>query len=221
MTPVRTPGDDGMAMVFDTPMSGRTCNDFARFPEASQGTRGRTTSWVVSAALALGLAFGCSKDPKPAAEQPAALTTVEEPSTAVKNTPEPPAPAVASADPNAAAVSKVSEESFELELKPSGAYKAGEASSFEIVLNAKGPYKVNDEYPYKFQAAQSPGVKYESEVTGKDSVTMEKKKAVMKVNFTPEAAGKARVAGQFKFSVCTDDRCLIEKRDLSSDLEVE
>jgi hypothetical protein len=43
----------------------------------------------------------------------------------------------------------------------------------------------------------------------------------MPVSFTPDAAGKRTVAGQFAFSVCTEDKCLMEKRDLSLDVTVE
>ena len=41
------------------------------------------------------------------------------------------------------------------------------------------------------------------------------------VAFTPESAGKKKIAGQFSFSVCTDDKCLIEKRDLALDVQVD
>ena len=39
---------------------------------------------------------------------------------------------------------------------------------------------------------------------------------------TPKSqAGKRTVAGQFAFSVCTEDKCLMEKRDLLLDVVVE
>ena len=46
-------------------------------------------------------------------------------------------------------------------------------------------------------------------------------KAVMPVSFTLDAAGKHTVAGQLAFSVCTEDKCLMEKRDLLLDVVAE
>ena len=68
---------------------------------------------------------------------------------------------------------------------------------------------------------ETPGVKYDNMVVGKDAVKLEATKAVMPVSFTADAAGKRTVAGQFAFSVCTEDKCLMEKRDLLLDVTVE
>ena len=38
--------------------------------------------------------------------------------------------------------------------------------------------------------------------------------------YTPDGAGKRTVAGQFAFSVCTDETCLMEKRELSVVVDV-
>jgi hypothetical protein len=126
-----------------------------------------------------------------------------------------PAPAAA-----AEGTSKLSEASFELELRPKGAYMAGQQAEAEIVLDAKPPYKVNEEYPYKFKLKEASGVKFPATVVGKDAAKLEKQKVTMPVSFTPEAPGKCTVAGQLAFSVCTDDKCLIEKRDLSLVVDV-
>ena len=37
--------------------------------------------------------------------------------------------------------------------------------------------------------------------------------------FTPESAGKHTLSGQLSFSVCTEDKCMIEKRDLALEIE--
>jgi hypothetical protein len=42
----------------------------------------------------------------------------------------------------------------------------------------------------------------------------------MRVPFTPDGAGQRTVSGQFAFSVCTDETCLMEKRDLSLVVDV-
>jgi hypothetical protein len=165
------------------------------------------------AALLL-LALGCQKETAPSAEAPA--TAEQAPvAPAAQVTPSPVAPAEKA---NPAAASKLSETSFDLELKPKGAYQAGKKGEVEIVLLAKGPYKVNDKYPYKFKVKTTDGVNYDNPVV-KD-IRLEKKEARMPVTFTPASAGKKQVAGQFAFSVCTDERCLIEKRDLALDVQV-
>jgi len=89
------------------------------------------------------------------------------------------------------------------------------------VLAAKAPFHVNDKYPIKLKLKETPGVKYENLLIGKDAVKLEAMKAVMPVSFTPDAAGKRTIAGQFAFSVCTEDKCLMEKRDLLLDVVVE
>ena len=41
----------------------------------------------------------------------------------------------------------------------------------------------------------------------------------MSVAFTPESAGKHTVSGKLFFSVCNDDQCLVEKRDLALEID--
>ncbi|HYP86676.1 MAG TPA: hypothetical protein VEQ59_00945, partial [Polyangiaceae bacterium] len=117
---------------------------------------------------------------------------------------------------------KFSDTGFDLSLEaPKGSLKAGQAGAVEVVLTAKAPYHVNDKYPIKLKLKETPGVRYASPVVTKDAAKVEAMKAVMPVSFTPDAAGKRTVAGQFAFSVCTEDKCLMEKRDLSLDVTVE
>jgi hypothetical protein len=138
--------------------------------------------------------------PKPA--EPAAGTQL-----AAANGPGP-------AEPAAAGSSQVSEANFELKISPKGAYQAGKPGEAEIVLDAKPPFHVNDKYPYKFKLKEAPGLTFPAPVVTKDAAKLDKARVTMTVAFTP-AAGKHDLSGQFAFSVCTDDKCLIEKRDLS------
>jgi hypothetical protein len=173
--------------------------------------------------LALSFAGGCKQETQPTAETPSAVAPRNEPlaPAAAPATPETtPAAAPVAAAAAAEGASKVSEASFDLELRPKGAYTAGQQAEAEIVLDAKPPYKVNDEYPYKFKLKEASGVKFPAPVVGKDAAKLEKQKVTIPVSFTPEAAGKCTVAGQLAFSVCTDDKCLIEKRDLSLVVDV-
>lgn len=118
-----------------------------------------------------------------------------------------------------AAASKYSEAAFDLVLQPKGSYAAGQAAEAEIVLSAKAPFHVNEKYPYKFKLKETPGLKFANLVVIKDSVKLEPARATVPLAFTPETAGKHTLAGQLSFSVCTADKCMIEKRDLALDID--
>lgn len=171
--------------------------------------------------LGSSLLAGCNKETPPAAEEPRSASNATAP------VPAAPAPRAASAAaPTAEAAAapgapKVSDPAFDLSLEaPKAALKAGQAGTVEVVLVAKAPFHVNDKYPLKLKLKETPGVKYESLVIGKDAAKVEQMKAVMPVSFTPEA-GKRSVAGQLSFSVCTEDKCLMEKRDLALEISVD
>lgn len=107
------------------------------------------------------------------------------------------------------------EEGFVLTLEAPESVDAGKPAEAKVILEAKDPYKVNQEYPIKFALKESSGLTFPSATVGKESVTLEPKKAVLKVALTPKAAGKHELAGRLSFSVCTEERCLIEKRELA------
>jgi hypothetical protein len=177
---------------------------------------------VLSALLALLAAPACNKEAPPTAEQPRApdaevttpapaLTPAAAPAEAAPGVPAPAAQA---------AQSRVSESQFDVSLAPKGDYQAGKEGTVEVVLDAKAPFHVNDQYPIKFKAKEGAGVKFPQAVVGKDKAKVENMRATLPVAFVPEAAGKQTVAGQFLFSVCTDENCLMEKRDLSLVVDV-
>ncbi|HEV8244326.1 MAG TPA: hypothetical protein VGP93_01025 [Polyangiaceae bacterium] len=174
-------------------------------------------------------AFGqaCSKESPPAAAEPRSPSAESsvmaqpaqptqpgqtEPAAAVS------APATAEAQPATAGKPRFAEDNFELVIQSKGAYKAGQAGEAEIVLSAKDPFHVNDKYPYKFKGSEAPGLKLGAPIVTKEAVKLEPKRATMVVAFTPESAGKHTLSGQFSFSVCTDDKCLVEKRDLALEI---
>ena len=181
----------------------------------------RRTHAALVALVALSASPACNKEAPPTAEQPKA------PDAEARSDPSPamtpaaaPGDAPSAAPAAAAAASRVSESQFELAIAPSGAYQAGKEGAVEITLDAKAPFHVNDQYPIKFKAKEGAGVKFAAAVVGKDKAKVEKMRATMPVAFTPETAGKQTVAGQFLFSVCTEENCLMEKRDLSLVVDV-
>jgi hypothetical protein len=161
----------------------------------------------------------CKNQAPPAAEATAAAPAPNAPS-AASAAPADPAPAAADsvAAPAAAAQSKYSEAGFDLVLQPKGDYASGKAGEAEVVLSAKPPYHVNDKYPYKFKLKEAPGLTFANMIVTKDAVKFEPARATVPVPFTP-SAGKHTLSGQLSFSVCTDDKCMIEKRDLALEIE--
>lgn len=160
----------------------------------------------------------CKNQPPPAAE----ATAAEPPPPAPAATPAAAAPAATPGNTEAAATaaaSKYSEAPFDVEIQPKGAYTSGQAGTAEIVINAKPPFHANDKYPYKFKLNETPGVKYANLVVDKDAVKVEKTRATVSVPLTPESAGKHTVSGKLFFSVCNDDQCLVEKRDLALEID--
>jgi hypothetical protein len=184
---------------------------------------------VLGLVLALVPLSACSKESKPVAEDPRvpapsdteavqgdSPATAKAPTDADKNG-SPSEPSQAAAELRG----EVSEDSFDLKLQPSAAYKVGEPGQVEILLVAKAPFKVNQEYPYSFSLQESEGLSFASMKITKDAVKLEEKRATMTVPFTPKAAGERTVAGTFKFSVCTDEQCLIKKHDLGVAVKVQ
>jgi hypothetical protein len=182
-----------------------------------------TTTWLV----ALLLLPACSKEPPPAAEQArapvGASPEVAQPAKPAAEAPAPSAPVVQAAQPaepaaSGAAASQLSEGPFELKLQGAGPFEVGKPAKAELVLLAKAPFHVNDKYPYKFKLKEAAGLTFPAPVVGKDAAVLEKASVTMAVPFSATSAGKHTLAGQFAFSVCTDEKCLIEKRELALEL---
>jgi hypothetical protein len=118
------------------------------------------------------------------------------------------------------AKSEFHEETFDLTLRPGGPLTAGAPGSIEIQLSAKAGYHCNDKYPYKFKVGESPGMKFRAPVFTTDALTLEEHHATMKLEVTPETAGEKTVHGVFAFSLCSAERCLVEKRELEAKVPV-
>lgn len=118
------------------------------------------------------------------------------------------------------APSRIGDADWDLSFTAKGTYEAGKHGEAQVMLDAKGTFHVNDKYPYKLALVEVEGVKFDGNPVTKDNVKLEHMHAVMTVGFTPAAAGKKTLSGKFSFSVCTDDKCLMEKRDLAVEIEV-
>lgn len=175
-----------------------------------------------------------SKEPAPAASSAgaAASAPVSAASTAssepVASAP-PPASAAVSVDAGKTkdagaaaklepATKRVTGDNFALDIASPGGCKAASECAVTIKLVASGDYHVNAEYPYKFVATPAPGVEFLGKGDAAtftraagDFVSRDEKVGTMTVRFKPSAPGPARVAGTYKFSVCSDDQCQIEQ----------
>jgi hypothetical protein len=127
---------------------------------------------------------------------------------------------VAGASAQGRAASRFNEAAYELSMRPVGAYRTGQPGVAEVVLVAKDPYHVNPEFPLMLRLRESTGVKYARTIVAKDRAKVEVKRATVPVEFTPEASGSRVLAGSLRFSVCNDQRCLVEKRELELGIEV-
>jgi hypothetical protein len=164
---------------------------------------------------------------QPAPTPPAALAPAAASTGTVSVTP---APAPAADAPAGKAAQKpsegepvkgpvVTEEPFQTWLQAVSPVAAGGPANVEVVLVANPPYHCNPEYPHKFKLGAAPaGITYpEATVKG---MAVTPSRSVLKVPIVAQSAGKATVSGTLQFSVCDDERCLVEKKELSLNLEV-
>jgi len=113
----------------------------------------------------------------------------------------------------------VTEEPFSVWLQAVSPISAGAPAKVEAVLVAKPPYHCNAEYPHKFKLGPAPaGLSYPEATVKGMQVTAER--SVLAIPVQAQSPGKPTVSGALSFSVCTEERCLVEKRDLTLALDV-
>lgn len=149
-----------------------------------------------------GLVTGCKKDESP----PEVATSA--PSSAPDT----------SAGPAQAAYH---ESAFDVVIRPMPPFAAGKPGVVEVELAAKGDYHMNDTYPYRFKTHAAEGVAYGAATYSKDAMKLEATKGTMRLEVTPASPGEKSVSGLFLFSVCSAERCLVEKRELTAKLAVD
>jgi hypothetical protein len=139
-----------------------------------------------------------------------------------------PAPAPAPA-PTAEKKAAPAADNYALSIEARAPYTAGKEALAAITVSAKNGFHVNPDYPVAFKPEGFEAVKFAEERVrlqpGQKTPCAEKAEDACTVEFplalTPEKAGPAKVAGVLAFSVCSADKCLIEKVPLSLALTVE
>jgi hypothetical protein len=119
-------------------------------------------------------------------------------------------------------------EPFAVSLQVGEPVAVGQPGELVIRIEAKQGFKVNQEYPHSFRPQPTEGVRFAEEryrLSGsKEQVACPKSAEdtctlVERIEVEPTAQGSHRISGQLSFSVCDAERCLIEKRELSGQLE--
>lgn len=120
-------------------------------------------------------------------------------------------------------------EPYEVKFTSPSPFVAGKESSALVLVKAGPGLHVNPEYPVAFKPEGSEAVKFAQErvplTPGTKTPCAEKAEDACAVEFalplTPEKAGLAKVAGVLAFSVCSAEKCLIEKVPLTLAIKVE
>ena len=117
---------------------------------------------------------------------------------------------------------------FFIDSTPAGDCAAGANCSVTMSLVATGDFHINDEYPYKYRADESPGVTFLGTdaagpmVFSKAASNWQKagpQKGTMTVSFQ-SAKGQKNIAGTFKLSVCSAQNCQLEQQAVSTPVTV-
>jgi hypothetical protein len=101
----------------------------------------------------------------------------------------------------------------------------GSACRAALKLVATGDFHVNDEYPYRFRAEDTPGITFVgtdglgknvfSKAAG-DWTKGDAKSGSMALTFLPLEKGSKTISGTFKVSVCSAENCLLEQRQVKA-----
>ena len=114
-------------------------------------------------------------------------------------------------------------EAYQVEMKGTGPYRIGVEGRAQLTLNSKPGYHVNDKYPIKLKLSDPApeGVTYPKAILKRGDASCAEASCTFEVPFLPARAGKARVAGVFAFSVCSESSCIMEKLELELSVDVQ
>lgn len=111
----------------------------------------------------------------------------------------------------------------------SGDCAVGATCNVSLKLTATGDFHINQDYPYKFRADETPGLEFlGTDAAGKTTFSKnaanwdakDEKSGALSVAFRPSATGAKNVAGTFKLSVCSAATCQLEQQPISTTVAV-
>jgi len=101
-------------------------------------------------------------------------------------------------------------------------YVAGKAGEVEIALEGRGEWHVNQEYPIRVDIKAAPGVAIpKAELVKDDAKEFGDDKVRFLAPVEPASAGKHEVTCDVSFAMCTEENCILEKRTVAMELEVQ
>ncbi len=152
---------------------------------------------------------------RPAAPTASSRPAPDPPSTsAVEAKPPPPPP-----KQHVVRGTTVGAEHFTLFIQAPTPVQVGKTAAATIVLTAKSPFHCNDKYPYKFKL-DAPGgaVSYPAGVAR--GMNVSGTHGSLAVPFSVRQAGTARISGTLYMSICSADKCLMDRRRLTIAVQV-
>ncbi len=142
--------------------------------------------------------------------------TVPKPSAPLANKVPPPAPPTSAS--KLATTLPQAGEGYRTYAQVSSPIVIGKDSTLTIHLDPQPPFKSNDKYPYRFTVTGSRGVTSSAQVV--TAATITPTKTTLQLSLEGNAPGPGSLAGTFSFSVCTPEKCLVERTPLVLNFEV-
>ena len=102
---------------------------------------------------------------------------------------------------------------------------AGAKCAVRVKLVATGDFHINEDYPYKFKADDTPGVEFlGGDPAGKgvfskgasDWQRTDEKSGMMTIAFRASDRGQKTLGGTFKLSVCSAATCQLEQQTIQT-----
>jgi hypothetical protein len=117
---------------------------------------------------------------------------------------------------------KAETETYVVEMKATGACKAGAECLVEVTLVPKAAYHTNAQYPYKWKAPDPApeGITYPKPILQRADGAFEEKRASFKVPFVVAKSGSATIGGTLSLSVCSEANCIMDKVPLEVAVDV-
>lgn len=179
----------------------------------------------VAPSTALAPASPAGSSVSPATKTASVVTTTEperseRPATARKPKPQAEVPATERAPSQTRMITTApqSGEGYKVYAQVESPVAHGKMATLTVHLEPQSPFKSNDKYPYRFTINESKGVTPSSSSSTGAAVAPDK--TTLRVPFRAEQVGTATLGGTFAFSVCTPEKCLIERASLVSTFEV-
>lgn len=109
-------------------------------------------------------------------------------------------------------------EGYQVYLTTKSPIAVGESVEVGIYLEPLPPFKCNDKYPYRFTVTGNQGVAVPQMAVTTAAVTAAK--TSLRLTVVGQSPGRGSVAGTFSFSVCTAEKCLVERVPMVLSFEV-